>query len=189
MQGEKAIVNRLPKCEKVIPIWLVFLNNLPTLGMFVLGMLIIGQFNTLAGVGYIIYAVFSIIWFWARICTQCHQYATKACPCGYGVISAMIFKKKQNKNFADVFRRHISILFPVWFIPPILSVYLLVKGFSLYLFLATILFSTLAFILIPLISKIVSCKDCTNKAQCPWMKKKEIRIINKDFVNTTQEIE
>jgi hypothetical protein len=160
------------QCSRSIPLWLVLLDNIPTFGMYVLGTWILAYISGLWAVIYAAYSLSGIIWFWGRICPYCHHYGTKACPCGYGVLSAKLFKPKQGKSFRRVFRRNIIYLFPGWFIPPVVAGFLLWKEFSASLLVIAIIFSVVAFILIPVISKKVGCKDCEIREECPWMTKK-----------------
>ena len=79
--------NTIPCHLKKIPLWLVLLDNIPTIILFVLGFLIVNQVSSIGAVAFGAYALFSIVWFWAKICPYCHHYNTLACPCGYGAIS------------------------------------------------------------------------------------------------------
>lgn len=149
--------------------WSVLLSNLPTLCLYFLGSSILYPLSPIFTILYLVYCMFAIIWFWARICPYCHYYDTQGCPCGYGVIAAKFFKPRKGKAFNTVFKRNIVILFPSWFIPPIIGIYLLIRQYSLSLLLALILFSIVGFVIIPLISKLIACKDCDIKDECPWM--------------------
>jgi hypothetical protein len=169
MDNFKIRMETVNSCTRSIPLRLVLLDNIPTLAMYGLGTWIMVHFSGLSALLYAIYAVSGIIWFWGRICPYCHHFGTKACPCGYGVLSAMIFKPKQGKSFRRIFRRNIIYLFPGWFVPPAVSVYLLIREYSLSLIIITLAFSMVAFILIPVISKMVGCKDCEIRDECPWM--------------------
>jgi hypothetical protein len=164
------------KCEKVVPLWLVLLDNIPTLAMYVLGTFIIYQASPLWGVVFLTYSIGSIIWFWARICPYCHYYDTLGCPCGYGVIAAKIFPPKRDQKFSVVFKRNIVVLFPSWFVPTIVGIYLLIYHFSKPMLIQVILFCVIGFVLIPLISKQVGCKDCEVGEDCPWINKKNNSI-------------
>jgi len=152
-----------------IPLWLVLLDNIPTLLLFVLGVLIINILSTTLAIIFAVYTLFSIVWFWAKICPYCHHYGTQACPCGYGAISPLFFKRNNTKSFKKVFRQNILIVFPNWFVPAGIAGYLLINRFSLELLFLTISFSVIGFIIIPLISKLVGCKNCEIKEDCPWM--------------------
>jgi hypothetical protein len=173
--SEKKITenNTVPCHSRKIPLWLVLLDNIPTLLLFLLGFLIIYQVSLTGAVVFGAYALFSVVWFWAKICPYCHHYNTYACPCGYGIISGKIFKRKENKSFRKIFRRNIGIQFPNWFVPLAVAVYLIFYIFAtnytkatLYL---TISFVIIGFVVIPAISKLVGCKNCEIKEDCPWM--------------------
>lgn len=155
--------------SKKIPVWLVLLDNIPTLLLFILGFLIINQLSLIGAIIFGIYALVSVVWFWARICPYCHHYDTLACPCGYGAISAKIFKRRDSKLFKKIFRRNIVIQFPNWFIPFTIAVYLLITKYTTEILLLTISFSLIGFVIIPVISKLVGCKNCEIKEDCPWM--------------------
>ncbi|UCG28564.1 MAG: hypothetical protein JSV24_04175, partial [Bacteroidales bacterium] len=115
------------------------------------------------------YAFFSILWFWARICPYCHHSGTQACPCGYGIVSSKLFKREDTKSFRKVFRQNILIVFPNWFIPLGIAIFLLITDYSVQVLALTIVFSLLGFIIIPAISRFVGCKNCEIKEECPWM--------------------
>jgi len=162
--------NNTPPCHtRRIPLWLVLVDNIPTLLLLLLGFIIIGQLTLTGAVFYGIYAAISIIWFWAKICPYCHHYDTYACPCGYGIISAKMFKRKDDRSFRKVFRRNIGIQYPNWFVPLAVAVYLMITSYSGVIFILTVSFVIIGFIVIPVISKLVGCKNCEIKEDCPWM--------------------
>lgn|GEM_PF-502027 len=161
--------NTTPCHSRKIPLWLVLLDNVPTLLLFVLGFLIVYQVSLPGAIAYGVYAMVSVVWFWAKICPYCHHYNTFACPCGYGVISAKFFSRKDDKSFRKVFRRNIGIQFPNWFIPMAVAVYLIITSYSNTVLWLTISFAIIGFVLIPVISKLVGCRNCEIKEDCPWM--------------------
>jgi hypothetical protein len=158
-----------PCHSRKIPLWLVLLDNIPTIFLFILGFLIINIISIIAAILFAIYAVVSVIWFWARICPYCHHYETHACPCGYGIISSKLFSRKDSSLFKNVFKRNILIVFPNWFIPFFVGIYLLITQYSVKVLVLMIIFSIIGFLIIPLISKLVGCKNCEIKEDCPWM--------------------
>lgn len=158
-----------PCHSRKIPIWLVLLDNVPTIFLFILGFLIINHLSTYAAIIFAVYASSSVVWFWARICPYCHHFGTHACPCGYGIISSKLFSRKDPSSFQRVFRRNILIVFPNWFVPFGIAIYLLITDYTLRVLILTIIFSLVGFIIIPLISKLVGCKNCEIKEDCPWM--------------------
>jgi hypothetical protein len=152
-----------------IPLWLVLLDNVPTILLFFLGFLIMNIISTAGAILFAVYAVVSVVWFWARICPYCHHFETYACPCGYGIISSRLFSRKDASLFKKVFRRNILIVFPNWFIPFLVGLYLLITQYSFKVLVLLIVFSIIGFLIIPLISKLVGCKNCEIKEDCPWM--------------------
>lgn len=158
-----------PCHTRKIPLWLVLLDNVPTIILFTLGFVIIYQLSTIGAIIFGFYALFSVVWFWAKICPFCHHYNTLACPCGYGAISSKLFKKRIDKSFKKVFKRNIWIVFPNWFIPLMIAIYLITTQFSKEILALAISFSLIGFVIIPIISKLVGCKNCEIKEDCPWM--------------------
>ena len=159
-----------PCNRKNIPLWLVLLDNIPTLILFALGTIIVYQVSLIGAVIFAVYLIFSVVFFWARICPFCHHYNTLACPCGYGAISAKLFKKQWDKSFKRVFRKIIVIVFPNWLVPFLIAIYLLATRYNNEILILTISFSLIGFVIIPLISRLVGCKNCEIKEDCPWMK-------------------
>jgi hypothetical protein len=167
----------IPCHSREIPKWLVLLDNVPTVILFILGFLIINKISTIIALIFVSYALFSVVWFWARICPYCHHYNSMACPCGYGVISSRFFNKGTGKSFKKVFRRNIGIQFPNWFVPLGFAIYLISSSFTTEILVLTIFFVLIGFVIIPLVSKLVGCKNCEIKEDCPWMtiaKKEEV---------------
>lgn len=171
MKKDSSLLMERKSCTKSIPLWLVLLDNIPTLGMYTLGTWILVYLSDLSALIYAIYSVSGIIWFWGRICPYCHHFNTRACPCGYGLLSAQFFKAREGKSFRKIFRQNIIFLFPGWFVPPLVAVSLLFLEYQSSLLFLTIIFSIIAFFLIPVVSKQVGCKNCEIRADCPWMTK------------------
>ena len=69
--------NTTPCHSGKIPLWLVLLDNIPTLLLFLLGFIIIYQVTLTGAVVYGIYTGFSVVWFWAKICPYCHHLRDK----------------------------------------------------------------------------------------------------------------
>ena len=159
-----------PCHDKKIPLWLVFLDNIPTLVLFILGALLIAYISVVGALLFFCYALFSVFWFWAKICPYCHHYGTQACPCGYGTVSAKLFRRRTDRSFKKVFTRNLPIVFPNWFIPPAFALYLLLTEYTPEIMVISVAFCLTGFIVIPLISKFVGCKNCEIREDCPWMK-------------------
>jgi hypothetical protein len=156
-------------CERIVPAWLVILDNAPTLVMFFLGSALIWKIHPVFSVLFLIYCGLSIVLFWRLICPWCHHYGSSACPCGYGKISSQFFKRKTGREFKRVFRKNIGILFPCWMVPLGTGLCLLWTKFTWPLFSLFLAFCIVGFVLIPAISKLVGCRSCEIKAECPWM--------------------
>jgi hypothetical protein len=156
-------------CTRVVPLWLLMLDNIPTLGLFLLGAILLGRLWWPLAIGILLYDLLAIVMFWGLICRYCQHFNTKACPCGYGIIAPKFFRKEEGRNFGEVFRKNIWIVFPCWFIPLGVGVYLLANKLTSEILVVFISFIVLGFLLIPAISKFVGCKGCTLKKECPWM--------------------
>ncbi len=156
-------------CARVVPAWLLLLDNIPTLGLFVLGAVLLWMLWPPLAIAILAYDLLSIVLFWGRICRYCKHFDTKACPCGYGVLAPRLFHKKEAKSFRDVFRKNIVIMFPCWFIPLGVGGYLFASKYSWEILTVFLSFIVLGFVLIPAISKFVGCKGCNLKEECPWM--------------------
>lgn len=61
-------------------------------------------------------------------------------------------------------------MLPVWFLPPVIGLYLLVVCFSWLTLALLFLFSLFAFVVLPRGSKRHTCRDCENAENCPWWK-------------------
>jgi hypothetical protein len=156
-------------CERVVPSWLVLLDNLPTVIMFLLGAVLAGFVWRPLAIFMMLYSLFSIIMFWRLICRHCGHFGTRACPCGYGVVAAWCFDRKEGSDFRKVFRKNIAIMYPCWFIPLGAGIYLLYARFSRDILVVFSAFILVGFVLIPAISRFVGCKGCNLRQQCPWM--------------------
>lgn len=161
---------RIPnKCERVVPAWLIVLDNAPTAILFLLGAAIIWGIHPVLSLAFLAYCGLSIVLFWRLICPWCHHYGTAACPCGYGRIASRLFEKKTGKEFKLVFRRNIAVVFPAWFVPIVAGIYLLLTNYSRGLLVLFLAFCLVGFVCIPAISKFVGCRSCEIKEECPWM--------------------
>ena len=156
-------------CGRTVPGWTVALDNVPTIVMFGLGGAILLPLGWPLSVAFLAYCGVSIVLFWGLICPFCHHYATKACPCGYGVLAARFFEKHEGPDFRQVFRQRIGIMFPAWIVPFVAGVYLLWSDFTMEVAVLLASFCVVGFFLIPAISKFVGCRGCEIKDQCPWM--------------------
>lgn len=163
-------------CRRDVPGWLVALDNVPTIALFALGTVVVWLLSVPGAIAYLAYCAVTIPAFWALICPYCHHHGTRACPCGYGMLSSRVFtsrrrlaEDKNKKAFASVFRARISIMFPCWLIPLVAGIWLLLSHFTPLGAVLLAAFCVDGFLLIPAISFFVGCSRCEIKTDCPWM--------------------
>ena len=61
------------------------------------------SFWALAAAGaYIAYGIAGVLWIMIFVCPHCDHYATRRCPCGYGVISARLVGKGEGVSTVTV---------------------------------------------------------------------------------------
>lgn len=156
-------------CTRVVPTWLIVLDNAPTMVMFALGAALLWLIWWPFSIIFLVYGGLSIVLFWGLICPHCHHFDTRACPCGYGVIAPTFFKFKGTEDFKRVFKRNLTIMYPGWIVPFLAGVYLLRLDPTLLVLGLFISFCLIGFVAIPAISKFIGCKGCEIKDQCPWM--------------------
>ena len=152
------------------------IDNTPYIGMLVIGAVAItfatsfSYWGIVGAIGYMLYGAVSSLWIMIFVCPYCHGYGNNGCPSGYGKISAKMVKKKEQKYFAQKFRKHIALIVPLWIIPAICGVAGLIQSFSWLLLFLTLIFVVEGWIILPMLSKKQGCSKCTQKKQCPWMK-------------------
>ena len=151
--------------------------NIPYAFMILIGTIIIAYTYGLTKlaltvvIGYLIYGIIGILWIIIFVCPFCAFYATKGCPCGYGMISMKIVKKGGGNCFPEKFKRHIPVIVPLWLIPAVCGGIALWSSFSWWLFSLVSCFVVESWIILPIVSKKHCCVDCPQKDECPWMKK------------------
>lgn len=154
-------------CARRVPGWLVAVDNGPTVLLFILGAAILWPLWWPYAMLFLAYCVASIVLFWAVICPYCHHFGTRACPCGYGAVAPRFFARRSSADFRRTFRRNIAIMFPVWVVPLIGGIYLLMAAFSWLVAGLLVAFCVDGFAIIPAISIFIGCKGCEVK-DCPW---------------------
>jgi len=137
--------------------------------MFILGAVLVWMVWSPLAILMMSYNLLAIVLFWGLICPHCQHLGTRACPCGYGVVAARYFKRREGTNFRKIFRKNIAIMYPCWFIPFAAGIYLLYSQFSGGILAIFTAFVIIAFAVIPFISRYVGCKGCSLRSQCPWM--------------------
>ena len=156
-------------------------NNLPYAAMAMLGaaIFVIGFQNPVcrwaAASAYLVYAVAGAFWIMIFLCPYCARWNTMNCPCGYSRIAARLRQKSDSRRFREKFKRHIPVIVPLWFIPILAGVPLVVRSFSWLLLVLLIVFALVAFVVLPLFSTKYGCADCPERNSCPWMGRKSQR--------------
>jgi hypothetical protein len=156
------------------------INNVPYVGMVALGAVIFllalgdtwGRFTAAA---YSAYGLVGTFWIIVFICPYCRYYGTRSCPCGYGQIAARIRPRLADDRFAEKFRRHIPVIVPLWFLPLVVAVPMVMRSFSWAVLVLLVAFVVESFIVLPIVSTQHGCKDCPQKADCPWMRRKSCK--------------
>jgi hypothetical protein len=144
---------------------------LTVIGAIILFFAIPGPFwNLVLAIFFVLWGIIGTIWFIIFICPYCHFFDTRACPCGYGQLAAKVTTLKDGDRFNVKFKKHISIIFPLWFIPVIIGSYALFIDFSNLILFLIILFIINSYIILPLVSRQYGCAHCPQKDTCPWMK-------------------
>jgi hypothetical protein len=123
---------------------------------------------------FILYGIAGSFWIIFFMCPACALYKSKDCPCGYGILSAKFRKQKEQADFDSLFKRHIWVVVPQWFIPVIAAIVFIIRDFSLLMFILLVLFCVQAFVILPLFSRHYGCSSCPQKENCTWMKSKSI---------------
>lgn len=156
----------------------VLINNVPYIGMIVMGaaILVLGLDESawmwIAGVAYLTYGLVGTFWIILFICPYCNYWNTTFCPCGYGLIAAKLRERKPGNRFNEKFKKHIPVIVPLWFIPVLAGVPLVIRTFSWPLLVLLVVFAIDAFVILPLFSRKHGCKECPQKDTCPWMGRK-----------------
>lgn len=149
--------------------------NLPYVAMVMLGCATIAfgfDFSRWAvggAFGYLAYGLAGPLWIAVFMCPYCGYYATRGCPCGYGVISARLVPKADQECFRRQFRRHIPAIVPLWLIPAAAGAVALGQSFSWLVVGLVCAFALNSYVVLPVVSKRHSCAECPQKEGCPWM--------------------
>ena len=150
-------------------------ENGPMLITWALGAIILLYFGWLASLTYLIFCIFSLVWFIRFICTYCVNSRMGTCEAGLGNIGHALFAPNRPKYFRRQFFKNVGIQFPIWFIPPIVAVYALYLQFSYTMLLLFIVFCIVAFGVLPYESSRKVCDDCPMRYSCPWSNAKKKR--------------
>lgn len=161
-QGKKGRVSGYTNAQ-------ILKHNIPLFIMYTLGVILVAFFNIFFAIIFLIYIPISNVIFMAYICAYCPHYGARSSLCGYGLATKYVTKRKNPREFKTKFKQFIAVLFPEWFVPVIVGIYLLYISFDWLVLVLLIIFIVIAFIIIPFDSRSKSCETCKHRDQCPWM--------------------
>ncbi|MBN1808793.1 MAG: hypothetical protein JW909_06960 [Planctomycetes bacterium] len=158
--------------------WEVLAANIPYVLMMFLGALLfviglnMSAWGWITAAAYFLGGILGAFWIMYFLCPYCAYYDTESCPCGYGGIAARLRPRASVECFADKFKVHIPVIVPLWFIPPVAGIIMLVVKFSVTTLVILLAFAADAFVILPLFSTRHGCAECPQKDSCPWMGKR-----------------
>jgi hypothetical protein len=151
-------------------------NNVPYLAMTIIGTAIFvtgfesSAWGLAAAAAYLLYGAIGALWIMVFVCPYCRYWKTRSCPCGYGRIAAKLRDKSPVECFDEKFKKHIPVIVPLWFIPALAGIPVVIHRFSWTLLFLLLVFALDAFVVLPLTSTKHGCKECPQRGVCPWMK-------------------
>lgn len=146
----------------------ILTHNIPLLCMYIVGTIIVGFLCIYCAIAFIIYIIISNIVFMVTICAYCPHYGTRSSLCGYGLLTKNFTTRKRPREFKRQFKKYIAVLFPIWFVPLLIGIYLLIFSFDWIVLIILIFYIILAFGVVLYVSRSKSCKTCKHRDQCPW---------------------
>ena len=109
----------------------------------------------------------SPLWMMLRVCPHCTVHGSEACPSGFGVISERLAGRRDTALFAQAFAHNVYGVMPMWFLPVAGAALMAWRGIGVPL-VPLALFVLLAFVATPLRARLVHCKRCPRRGDCPW---------------------
>jgi hypothetical protein len=157
-----------PKFYENYPFWMILLSNLVSFAIYLIGGYIIYQVGFMWLITYIVYILFLELKL-MKNCTNCYYYG-KYCAFGMGKLSAVFFKRGDNKKFC---KREIGWkdLLPdllISVIPFIVGIVLLIIHFDFFVLLLVIILFILTSTGNSLVRGKCACKYCKQRELgCP----------------------
>jgi hypothetical protein len=145
--------------------WTILRENALQLTMYLLGTLLIGGLSWPLGGVYLAYSLASNWLYMAWVCPYCGHYGLGTCAAGFDLLSGRRFKPQPGRTFGQAFRRRSWVLYPGWFLPPLVGLFLLISSFSWLALALLAAFCVDAFWLLPLASR-SHCAACET-VDCP----------------------
>lgn len=151
------------------PLWMVFVSNILSLGIYLIGAIIIYQIGVLWMVLYLIFIAVLEFRLVKGHCVDCYYYG-KTCAFGKGKVCAMFFKKGNVKNFCrgGLTWKDLVPEFLVSLIPVVIGIVFLILRFNWILLIGVLVLIFLTFMGNALVRRNMACKYCKQrKIGCP----------------------
>lgn len=158
-----------PKTYENYPCWIMFITNLVSIAIYLIGAYIISQLGIEWMFVYLFYVIILEIRLIKGHCTNCYYYG-KCCAFGKGKISAIFFKKGDPKAFhkKDISWKDIVPDSLVSLIPLIVGIYLLIVEFNWLILLSVIILVILTSAGNGFVRGSLACKFCKQRELgCP----------------------
>jgi len=150
-------------------------NNIPYILMVCLGAVVLAvgfggsAWGPILSRAYMVYGAAGALWIMIFVCPCCQYWNSKSCPCGYGRIAAKFRAKNLVEAFDQKFKTYIPAIVPLWFLPVLAGLPVVIRSFSWALLVWLVVFAVDAFVVLPVFSVKHGCKSCRQKECCPWM--------------------
>ena len=155
-----------PACLAHYPWRVPLLENAVWVAVYLLGAAILGQVHPAAAGAYLVYSLVCMYLVLPRlVCTSCSYYG-QTCHSGQGRIASWLFASRPQTGFGAAFR-HMRLAAPVFLVPLLSGIVLLVLRFSLALAVSTVLFGVLALGVTRFITTRLGCPSCQQRHVCP----------------------
>ncbi len=144
-------------------------DNSPYIATGVIGAVVCYQLHWVLAVLELLASFLGPLWIIVRMCPTCLLYGSPACSSGYGLVAARLVKQGDPETFAHVFKVQIIAVIPMWFMPVVVAAYLFATGEGTLLLAALLaVFAVIAFAVVPLKARYVTCAKCPRRSSCPW---------------------
>ncbi|MGA1820272.1 MAG: Kelch repeat-containing protein [Thermoplasmatota archaeon] len=143
-------------------------HSMPHFGTLSMGAVVMFLAEPLMLPLYGLIVVFTTIWFWANVCTHCYGWGSRACPSGYGMLSARLFSKAERPDFRRAFYMNVWSVALQWFVPLGVGITYLIMDLDIVLLLALVLFVVVGFLILPMTSRHKGCSKCPQRKDCPF---------------------
>ena len=120
---------------------------------------------------YLFYSVVATLCFIYFLCGYCGSFGPGRCPSGFGFIASKLRRRGRGGSFGKRFRMHMPVVIPIWVIPVVIALYCLLMDFSVPVILILTVFVFNSFLVLPILSRKKGCSGCSQRNDCPWMKK------------------